>query len=111
MKTDSLLLSGILFVVLCAIGCTPQQSANCDGNGVKSLGGDWRYGPYCGTIAVAAEQELKARREVLHLEVMMALQACRIFDDPNSPECAKKDAKHMLDDVLKELREQEAPLR
>jgi hypothetical protein len=111
MKTDSLLLSGALFVALCAIGCTPQQSANRDGNGVKASDGRWPYGPYCGTNAVAAEQELKARKDVLRGEVMMALLACQILEDPNRPESAKKDAKHILENVLKELGEQEGSLR
>jgi len=61
-------------------------------------------GPYCGTADALCAGELAACREVLEIQVRVALAACTTLQDPRASTEAKGDAKKVLTNVMEELK-------
>ena len=60
--------------------------------------------PWCGTASMREAAALRDQVSILRINVRAAIYACEILQDPKSSDAWRRDARSILETVLRDLR-------
>ena len=102
-------LGGVLMVCVgLMIGCAPVGRNTPNHATLPETRMTNVQGPWCGTCQMMEDEALKAKTDVLLVQVKLALFASETLLAPDSPDAARESATIILKNVMNDLRELEA---